>query len=145
MNNSNITKYFSYAGLLPVLIAIFMIFLGIDPVAKVIHIDQFIILYGVLIAVFIAGSHWGLSLDETDTSFLLILSSNLQVVVLWLSYVLLPKSICILIVNASLICSLLIERSLTRDGILNRSYFAMRLRVSAMLILALFIVWVYLI
>ena len=83
--------------------------------------------YGFLIAVFIAGSHWGLHLSQTnDWRFILPVSSNIATLVLWVALSILDVHGRLWILLLSFLGLLMVDRGLYNDQIIKQSYFVIR-------------------
>ena len=131
----------TYAGLLPLLICAVAPYTGIAALPVLGAYDTIAASYAVIIAGFMAGTHWGLGLDHYRTSGRgLFLVSTALVLLAWLGWLVLP----VLWVLAGLIpvfaVLLAIDHRLYMLSIIAPGYYTLRLHVTGLIVLLLILI-----
>lgn len=98
--------------------------------------------YGLAILCFLCGAHWATYLYKRDaTPFNLLIISNVVVVAIWLTYLLLGQSAFTLASQVLAFAFLLdIDRRLLRAGLISEHYFGIRLQATTIAAISLLIV-----
>lgn len=128
----------TFAGALPFVIALVALFFEL-PRADAIRIFllEAVMLYGAVIASFVSGIHWGLHLDPARAEraeLNLFVSSNICALAAWVA-LLLPMAHAPFLLLAVVFAALFaIDWSLFRKGLIERWFFALRLRISAIVV-----------
>jgi hypothetical protein len=128
----------TYAGSLPFIIALLALFLEMpaDDAVRVFLLDA-AMLYAAVIASFVSGIHWGLYLDpvRADRAELnLFVSSNICTLAAWTALLLPMPHAPFLLLAVVFSALFVIDRSLARQGIIEDWFFALRLRISAIVV-----------
>ncbi len=141
---NKLAVYLTYAGAVPfVFCALFFLFAGQAAAASATMqalMREALSLYGLIIAAFLSGAHWGQHLGRGDqwASYLPI-ASNINAVLLWSLYLLLPFKALLAAFVVSFSLLLLIDQRLFRDGLITARYFHTRCIVTFVVIAALII------
>ncbi len=128
----------TFAGALPFVLALPALFFEVPPddTARTFLLDA-VMLYGAVIASFVSGLHWGIYLDPARAEraeLNLFVSSNICALAAW-SALLLPMPHAPFLLLAVVFAALLaIDRSLFRKDIIERWFFTLRLRISAIVV-----------
>ena len=132
----------TYAGSLPFIIASILMYWDLERFSLFGDVEKIINLYGLIIVVFIAGSHWGLSfqLSRNHQIFLKILSNFLTLLIftayVWFTNI--PFQIWLIL---TLFILLGLDYWLYFKGINSQEYVLMRLIVSIIVIISLYVVF----
>lgn len=123
----------AWFGALPFMAGVVLTLAGITTIPGLpsLTVDMVIAVYGLVIATFMAGAHWGqyLAFDDHGATRLAVIS-NLQAVALWLAFLLAPHTGFIAVLIASFALSLYEDLRLLRNWQISRPYWLTRLRVS---------------
>ncbi len=95
------------------------------------NVQNMVLSYGLLIASFMAGVHWGQYLSGVRTRIDLLVSSNGVALAAWGGYLLLPKLHFCLLLIVLLISLNAIDGHLHEQGAIDRSYRRLRNYVTA--------------
>ena len=136
--------YLAYLGLIP--------FVGLTLLlVKSIHILPLIgstltafLLYALLISVFMSGAHWGQQLHpNSQWNIFLPITSNINTVVLWISYLCLDKHTVLTILSISYIGLLIIDKVLYHYDAIKSDYYLARKIITTIVLFCLIDVGVY--
>ena len=139
--------YLAYAGALPFVFAVGCLLLGVQSLPWLGSVTHLLSFYGLVIASFMAGAHWGQHLAMPAVQGRsLALSSNLMAVMLWLSMVFtLPIALLLLMLMVVFVLLLLIDYRLYHHKIISMVYLRTRGVVTAIVVtnlsVALWLVW----
>jgi hypothetical protein len=134
--SENITKILTYLGLLPFLLCTVLIFFHIYTLPFLGYTTHIVAIYGLVIATFIAGAHWGQHLMlKQQWSIYLTITSNLNAIFLWSSYLFLSFKHLLIALSISFITSLLIDKKLLASKQIPHGYFRTRCLVTSMILL----------
>ncbi len=137
--------YFTYAGSLPFVICALLLVVDFNHIPIFGSVEKIISIYGLAISSFVAGSHWGQHLNlKNKWSYYLPISSNVNVILLWLSYLLLSPRVFLIVLIISFFVLLIIDRKMFYEKIITKEYFRTRLIVSLIVNLSLIISNIYL-
>lgn len=133
-NNSTLIKSLTYLGALPFFLAIFMSlsnhsFLGVDA-------SQWFLTYGLVILSFMAGTLWGQVVNEVVGIKRIALASNAITLAAWFAFVLADSSIVLGIMALGFIALYALEALLMSHIKRPDYYLGLRLRVTALVVLA---------
>lgn len=132
----NFSYFLTYLGLLPFFALLLMILTY--PVNSNLYTYSLSMFksYGLLIATFLAGSHWGINLNS-DVNLHLPFLSNLILIFIWLSYTFLSSFYFIISLLFVFNILLLIDKKLLLESIISYAYFWLRARVTCFVNLVL--------
>ena len=134
----------TYAGALPFVACAVLQAAGSPAVAGVSDWALVAAGYGVAIAAFMAGVHWGTWLYHSAAAPLnLLLSSNAITVAVWLGFVFAPVRISLGITTAAFVLLLLIDYRLAACHLLNADYMRMRRNVTAIVVACLLLTIIF--
>jgi hypothetical protein len=133
-----LAKLLTYAGAIPFVVCAGLQVAGIANIASLGQVMPILLTYGIVIAAFMAGTHWGLALDHTfPCASGILLSSTALTLLAWFAY--LSGSIVValgtLIATFSLL--LFIDWQLYQRHVQTKEYFQLRVRVTAVVLAAL--------
>ena len=144
-NSPKIQMLLTYAGAFPfVFFAICILFdiRNLPLFGNVIHSTT---IYGLIIASFMAGAHWGQQLYlKSKPKLLLQVSSNINAIVLWIGYLNLYSKSFIFILILSFYISVKVDYLLYQNALINREYFIFtRIPATIIVIVSLLITRIY--
>lgn len=131
-----IYPWLTYAGAIPFVFCAICLAVNIDVLPFFGDVTYIIRVYGVMIATFLAGAHWGLHLAHERKNVLALLS-NLIVITLWLGFFLLSFTSIILLLVAVFVFLLAIDFTLFKRRLLLVDYFKTRCIISLIVLLSL--------
>lgn len=143
MNLSNRQRQtlLAYLGAAPFVATALLMSMGINTIPFVGSLFSAISVYALIIAAFMAGSHWGQQLGFSDTwRFKLQITTNIQAVGLWLAYVWLDNSWFMLMLITSFLISLWLDQQLKQAQLIEAAYWQTRLKVTIIVVLSLVII-----
>ena len=136
--------YLTYAGALPFIFCALCFITDVNVIPVLGNIEKIFSVYGLVIASFIAGAHWGQHLSLKDNwSIYLPVFSNINAGLLWISFLIFPFKILLLILGSSFLILLFIDKNLFQNGLISRNYFHTRCLVTLTVILTITISGVY--
>jgi hypothetical protein len=136
--------YLSYTGTLPFLFCALCFIEGIQIIPFLGSIYKVMSGNGLVIASFMAGSHWGLHLRLSGKwAIYLPVFSNVNATLLWGGFIFLSFKDLLIGFILTFIVLLLIDRKLFLDGLINREYFRVRCSVSLIVISSLTLSVIY--
>ncbi|MFT7433896.1 MAG: hypothetical protein ACI9TY_001539 [Alphaproteobacteria bacterium] len=136
--------YLTYAGTLPFIFCALSFITNINVIPSLGDTYQVLSIYGLVIASFMAGSHWGQHLSLTDKwAVYLPTLSNSMAVILWISFLLFPFKgfLCVLMISFSTL--LFIDKKLFQKNHINSDYFRTRCIATFIVISSLLISGVF--
>lgn len=128
----------TFAGAVPFIVAATLTLLGVSALPWVGPVVSAVMVYGVIIASFMAGSLWGLQLAlPRPTRLMLAFGSNVFAVGLWLAY--LSGNIPLMLIGLIVvfIALVLIDVCLNVADIISRQYLYLRAVVTAIVVCCL--------
>ena len=132
----------TYAGAIPFVLAALCMYWDFEKLPIIGDVQKIIHLYGLVIVVFIAGSHWGLSVNLLDKQRMFLLSiSNFLTLAIFVSYIWLNSMPFELSLIAILLMLLMIDYWLFFKKVNSQDYVLMRLIVSIIVIISLSFVY----
>ncbi|SNT70830.1 DUF3429 domain-containing protein [Psychrobacter sp. LV10R520-6] len=141
------SPYLTFAGAIPFVVCAFLITVGVDAIPILGKTAHILSIYGLVIASFMAGAHWGnhLSLADDDTwAFKLPVFSNIIALGLWLGFLTLSTFGFIWLLIIGFVSLLVIDYGLHQAQIIRHDYFKVRQYVTAMVVISLIIAGVQL-
>ena len=136
------SPYLTFAGATPFVACAFLLMVDVVTVPMLGSVVDILSAYGLVIASFMAGAHWGNHLDLADDNkwaIRLPLYSNIIALGLWLGFLILSASSFIWLLVIGFISLLVIDYSLHRAQIINHTYFKVRQYVTAIVVISLVI------
>lgn len=118
-----------------------MPFLGFRSIEPFGPLEQVAASYGLAIACFVAGTHWGLHVfrQTSDSSYALIVS-NVIFLVVWIGYVSAAVKVAITLQIPAFVALLLFDWNLHRSGVVSARYFRVRVLATLIVIVSLVLV-----
>ena len=130
----------AYLGSVPFLIAAACVLVGVENLPVLGSVPRAMAAYGLLIASFMAGSHWGQHLHlEGFWCRRLAFFSNIIAVLSWLGFVLLPTGLFFLWLVLAFLALLLTDYLLVRAVIIKQDYWVIRYSVTLVMVLSLLV------
>ena len=136
------SPYLTFAGATPFVACAFLLMVDVVTVPMLGSVVDILSAYGLVIASFMAGAHWGNHLDLADDNkwaIRLPLYSNVIALCLWLGFLILSASSFIWLLVVGYISLLVIDYSLHRAQIISDVYFKIRQYVTAIVVISLVI------
>ena len=138
--NYNYPIYLAYLGGFPFLACAIIKLFNIQfflNLGDVIHLS---VIYALMICSFMAGTHWGMFFNKKTSQLTYLLwSSNLQVILLYVLFFLLPLKLMLWAEALSFIFLLFVDYKLKKTNITPALYFQMRIQVTSVVIICLLI------
>ncbi|MFN7094067.1 MAG: DUF3429 domain-containing protein [Burkholderiales bacterium] len=133
--------YLAYAGTLPFLLGVILLAFGIRIIPYIGGVVRFVQLYGLVIASFISGTHWGQYLSSSSkVPINLFIISNLITICVWLSFIFLSPLVFLEILTLIFLILLLLDRQLYHQHFITRNYFQTRIIATVIVMLTLIII-----
>ena len=140
-------KYYpvlTYAGTLPFIFCTLCFIFNIQTVPVLGQVNQILGTYSIIISSFIAGSHWGIHLNLSDKwEVYLPIFSNINAVFIWISFIIFPFKVLLIILVISFFALLLIDLNLFKKDFISRKYFHTRSLVTLIVTTNLIISGIY--
>ena len=136
------SPYLTFAGAIPFVACAFLLMIDVVTVPMLGSVVDILSAYGLVIASFMAGAHWGNHLDLADNNkwaIRLPLYSNIIALGLWLGFLILSASSFIWLLVIGFISLLVIDYNLHRAQIISHAYFKVRQYVTAIVVISLVI------
>lgn len=136
------SPYLTFAGAIPFVVCAIFITLGIDAVIGLGKTVEILAAYGLVIASFMAGAHWGNHLglaDEDAWALRLPILSNIIAILLWLGFLSLSEVGFIWLLVISFISLLIIDYGLNNAQIIDDKYFTVRKYVTLIVVASLMV------
>ena len=128
----------AYAGAIPFIFAALLPWFGIDELGWIGPIEGVAISYGLAIASFLAGAHWGTYLyRRTDTPINLFITSNAAVLAAWFAVLLGSPLVALLVLALTFVSLLAVDYRLKGSGLLTGDYLRMRTLVTTVVVACL--------
>lgn len=136
------SPYLTFAGTIPFVVCAIFITMGVDAIPVLGKTTHILSIYGLVIASFMAGAHWGnhLSLTEDNAwAVKLPIFSNIIALSLWLGFLTLSTVGFIWLLIVGFASMLVIDYGLYHAQIISADYFKVRQYVTAMVVISLMI------
>lgn len=138
MTDTSLYKTLTYAGGLPFLACALLPYTGITELGPLGSWDRVLLLYGLAIASFLAGTHWAFELARPGSyPVSLFVVSNVLVLAVWLAALVATVPIALAVQGISFIVLLRVDRAVAIAGGTPPGYFALRLRITFIVLAAL--------
>lgn len=136
-----IPTYLTYFGAIPFVFCAVYLGFKIDQIGVLGSAKTILSLYGLVIASFLAGSHWGqhLHINKSQWVRFLPIFSNVIAVLLWLGFLVISFKMQMAMFVTAFVVLLMIDHRLFQLDIITRHYFQTRFIVSAIVIISLII------
>ncbi|WP_352310105.1 DUF3429 domain-containing protein [Psychrobacter sp. W2-37-MNA-CIBAN-0211] len=134
------SPYLTFAGTIPFIACAFLLMVEVVTVPILGSVANILSAYGLVIASFMAGAHWGNHLNLADDhkwAVKLPIYSNAIALGLWLGFLSLSTSSFIWLLVIGFISLLVIDYSLHRAQIISHAYFKIRQYVTAIVVMSL--------
>lgn len=130
--------WLAWAGVLPFAACAALSLAGIERVPQVASVAGIAASYGLLIAAFMAGTHWGVALRlPGGPPAIVLVASNAVALAAWFAFLLAPLRAGLLVLAFAFVVLYLVDRNLAgRDGV-GAAYLALRRNVTAVVVAAL--------
>lgn len=133
----------TFAGSIPFLAAAAFLASGYTRVPIIGDVIEAVLVYGLVIAAFMAGSQWGRQFEQSEAwAKRLQRYTYINAIGLWLAFVLLPFSWLLVALIVSLLGALWLDQQLFRVGIITKTYWQTRWQVTIVVVLSLVVVGV---
>ena len=130
----------TYGGAIPFAMGTFCLALDISSVPFLGGTTDVIGAYGLIIASFLSGAHWGLHLHRIGGwAIFLALFSNVSAIGLWIAFSALPPEAFLLALSFVFAILLAIDQRLTTDGLISQHYFRTRAVVTCIVVFLLIV------
>lgn len=136
------SPYLTFAGTIPFIVCAILITMDIDAIRVLGKTEHILSIYGLVIASFMAGAHWGnhLSLaDDNSWALKLPILSNIIALSLWLGFLLLSAAGFIWLLVVGFVSLLMIDYGLNQAHIISADYFKVRKYVTLIVIVSLIV------
>lgn len=131
MQENRLYSLLTYAGALPFIFCALLPFAGIDEWQNVGTFEYIARLYGLAIASFVAGSHWGTYLYNREASpSNLFLTSNAVVLAAWFAFLLTIPVMTQFVLLLAFLYLLFVDYNLHKAGLTTLHYFRTRAYVT---------------
>ena len=138
MERQNFYILVTYAGTLPFLACVLMLYTGINELGLLGDINQLASIYALIIVSFIAGIHLGTYLFyNTQTPKFLFIVSNIVAALVWLTALSTSSFITFLIPCLAFTYLLFVDYLLRREKFISLTYFSSRVIVTLISVIAL--------
>lgn len=138
MQENKLYTLLTYAGALPFIACAVLPLLGYDALPNVGRYDLIAEVYGLAIASFVAGSHWGTYLYNRDVSPTnLFVTSNVVVLSCFFAFLLTGVAITVFTLILAFAYLLFVDYTLYKVKVTTEYYFTMRLRVTLLVVASL--------
>ena len=136
------SPYLTFAGTIPFIACAVLITIGIDAIRVLGETEHVLAVYGLVIATFMAGAHWGNHLSLTDDNSWAVklpIFSNVIALALWLGFLMLSTAGFIWLLVIAFVILLVIDYGLNQAQIITPDYFKVRKYVTAIVVISLII------
>ena len=131
MQENRLYTLLTYAGALPFVLCAALPFFGVDAWRNVGSFEYVARLYGLAIASFVAGSHWGTYLYNREASPTnLFLTSNADVLATWFAFLITGAVMTQFVLLLSFLYLLFVDYNLNKAGLTTPHYFRTRSNVT---------------
>ncbi len=136
-----IFTYLIYAGAMPFIVCAVCLGFDIHQIPMLGSVRKILSVYGLVIASFLAGSHWGqyLQINKVRWSHFLPIFSNILAVLLWIGFLVLSFKVLMGMFVVAFVVLLVIDHRLFQMNLITRHYFQTRFFVSTIVIISLII------
>ena len=137
---NNLVASLTYLGALPFLVAALCCFVGLKELPYLGSVELLVYSYAIMIACFMAGTHWGYVIRSDSTFNPILVTSVMILLVLWVLWIAnIPSySLCLVPVYLLLWC---VDYLLLIYEYESHIYFKMRTKVTVLVILSLLVIY----
>jgi hypothetical protein len=137
----SVFPYLIYAGAIPFILCALLLGTDIQEIPELGSVKSILSVYGLVIASFLTGSHWGqcLQLQANQQGIFFLVLSNLIALFICLSFLILSFKALMAALIASFILLLAIDYRIFQLQLITAHYFQIRCLVSAAVIISLII------
>ena len=137
---TSLYRALTYAGAIPFAVGTFCLASDIRSIPFLGDTVDVLAAYGLIIASFLSGAHWGLHLHQTGGwSMFLALMSNVSAIGLWIGFLGLTPASFLLLLSFVFFLLLGIEQRLVTDGLITQRYFRTRAAVTCAVVFLLIV------
>ncbi len=138
ISDQGVYKTLASAGTLPFIASALIAVTGLEfPISAALLASS----YGLAITCFLCGVHWATQLFRRDEApFNLLITSNVFVVAVWLSFAFAPMAFALIVQIAAFLGLLLIDYRLRELELITPHYYGTRLAASAVALVSLLVV-----
>jgi len=144
MRNKDAFVNLMYLGALPFIAGALLSLLSIDTLPWLGSVVHIVSVYALVISVFMAGILWGVTLQVNTDNFLgqvNFLISNVLALTIWFVYLIYPDSHSFLLTTVvAFLWLLMLDAKLIKQQLISSSYYRVRKRVSAIVIMSLLVI-----
>ncbi|MBP2280770.1 heme/copper-type cytochrome/quinol oxidase subunit 2 [Psychrobacter sp. PL15] len=136
------SPYLTFAGAIPFVICAIFITIGVEAIRILGRTEGVLSVYGLVIASFMAGAHWGNHLglaDDNSWAVKLPIFSNIIALSLWLGFLSLSTVSFIWLLVAGFIAMVVIDYGLHQAQIISYDYFKVRQYVTVIVVVSLIV------
>ena len=134
------SPYLTFAGAIPFVLGAIFVTIGIDALPILGKTIDILSIYGLVIASFMAGAHWGNHLSLADNhawAVKLPIFSNIIALALWIGFLTLSTVSFIWLLVISFVSLLMIDYGLYDAHIIRSNYFIVRKYVTLIVVVSL--------
>lgn len=140
MPDTTVYKTLTYAGGLPFVACALLPYAGITELGPLGAWHDVLVMYGLAIASFLAGTHWAFELARPGRHPIsLFVMSNVIVLAVWLAALAAPAAIALAVQSIAFVVLLRVDKAVAADGGTPQGYFTMRQRITYIVLAALII------
>jgi hypothetical protein len=141
MNDKRIYSTLAMAGVTPFVACAALPFAGFDTIESVGSMAEIAASYGLAIVSFLTGIHWATQIyDRQQSSFNLLIVSNVIFVAVWLAFVLGSLDTALLTQSFALLALLGIDRWLLSYGVITPHYYGTRSVATILAVVSLIVI-----
>ncbi len=141
MQENKLYSLLTYAGALPFFLCALLPFAGLVEWENVGSFEYIARLYGLAIASFVAGSHWGMYLYNRESSpSNLFLTSNAVVLAAWSAFLFTIPVLTEFVLLLAFLYLLFVDYNLYKAGVTTPYYFRMRLNVTLIVCVSIVVI-----
>ena len=134
-----IFPYLTYAGAIPFALGAIFLNFDIEDIPPLGTVENIMSVYGVMIASFMAGAHWGqhFQIKNRFWHFYLPIVSNIVVLVLWVSFLMLSFKMFMAMLGVGFVALLGVDYYLFRLNVITNHYLKTRFYVTIVVVACL--------
>ena len=131
MTNNRLYAVLAYSGTLPFAACALLLAAGIPTITGIGSWAEIAAGYGLAIASFMAGVHWGTYLHQPPCGPLnLLLTSNAITIAVWIAFVFAPVAVSLTVTGFAFLLLLAVDYQLAGAGLITPAYLALRRTVT---------------
>ena len=134
-----IFPYLTYLGAVPFALGAVFLTLDILEIPPLGSVEPILSVYGVMIASFMAGAHWGqhFQINNSPWHFYLPVVSNIIVLILWVSFLMLSFKMLMAMLVVGFIALFAVDYYLSQINVIENHYLKTRLYVTTVVVVCL--------